>query len=143
MNQWVNNSPPRTHEDCEKRNKIPPFDTVPVPLPDGTKQRGGEPTKLPTDPRSREEKVNGVGGSAQNGQTKARVFGSDPFTEPMGNEGLDYAHSRSCLREGKSPGRIEKMTFAAKKAKILPSMILHHCHYFYIQPHSIGEKLKN
>ena len=188
MNQWVNNSPPRTHEDCEKRNKIPPFNTVPVPLLDGTKQRGGEPTKLPIDPRSREgkvngvggsapngqtkacvscpdppsasigdrgkknatapikvvpvslpdgtkqsgeptklptdprsrvKKINGVGGSARNGQTKARVLGSEPSPEPMGNERLDYACSRSCLSEEKSPGTHRKGDFWGQKSQNL------------------------
>eukprot|EP00945_MAST-04E_sp_MAST-4E-sp1_P003556 g3556.t1 len=75
--QRANNSPLRTHEDREKKNAIAPFNTGPAPLPDGTKQ-GGEPTKLLSDPRSREDTANGVGCLIQNGQTATSVPGSDP-----------------------------------------------------------------
>ena len=74
--QRTNNSPLRTHKDWGKKNSIAPFNTGPVPLPDGTKQHG-EPTKLPSDPRSREGTANGVGCLIWNGQTAASVSGSD------------------------------------------------------------------
>ena len=46
---------------------------------------------LSSDPWSLEEKVNGVGCSPQNGQTKARVSGSDPSSASIGDRGKKNA----------------------------------------------------
>ena len=48
-----------------------------------------------------------------------RVLGSDPLPAPMGNEGLDYACSRSCLKEEKSPGTQRKDDFCGQKSQNL------------------------
>ena len=138
MCQRANNSPLRTQEDWGKKNAIAPFNTGPVPLPDGTKQHG-EPTKLPSDPRSREDTANGVGCLIQNGQTAASVSGSDPSPESTGKEQPAHAGIGSRPREEKSPRTHEKDDFCGQKAKNSPSMILNHRRYLYIQAHSIEE----
>ena len=114
--QRANNSPLRTHEDWGKKNAIAPFNTGPVPLPDGTKQHG-EPTKLPSDPRSREDTANGVGCLIQNGQTAASVSGSDPSPESTWKEQPAHAGIGSRPREEKSPRTHEKDDFCGQKSQ--------------------------
>ena len=116
MRQRANNSPLRTQEDWGKKNAIAPFNTQPVPLLDGTKQHG-EPTKLPSDPRSRENTANGVGCLIQNGQTAASVSGSDPSPESTGKEQPAHAGIRSRPREEKSPRTHEKDDFCGQKSQ--------------------------
>ena len=114
--QRANNSPLRTHEDWGKKNAIAPFNTGPVPLPDGTKQHG-EPTKLPSDPRSREDTANGVGCLIQNGQTAASISGSDPSPESTWKEQPAHAGIGSRPREEKSPRTHEKDDFCGQKSQ--------------------------
>ena len=138
MCQRANNSPLRIHEDWGKKNAIAPFITGPVPLPDGTKQHG-EPTKLPTDPRSREDTANGVGCLIQNGQTAASVSGSGPSPSQLGKNSQLMPASDPVQEKKNLHGHTKRTTFAAKKAKNSPSMILNHRRYLYIQAHSIEE----
>ena len=116
MCQRANNSPLRTQEDWGKKNAIAPFNTQPVPLLDGTKQHG-EPTKLPRDPRSREDTENGVGCLVQNRQTAASVSGSDPSPESTGKEQPAHASIGSRPREEKSPQTHEKDDFCGQKSQ--------------------------
>ena len=130
MCQRANNSPLHTHEDWGNKNAIAPFYPGPVPLPDGTKQHG-EPIKLPSDPRSREDTANGVSCLIQNGQTAASVSGSDPSPESTGKEQPAHAGIRSPPREEKYPRTHEKDEFCGQKAKNSPSTILNHRRYLY------------
>jgi hypothetical protein len=129
MCQHANNSPLRTHEDWGKTNVIAPFNTGPVPLPDGTKQHG-EPTKLPTDPRSREDTANGVGCLIQNGQTAASVSGSGPSPSQLGKNSQLMPASDPVQEKTNLHGHMKRTTFAAKNSP---------CRYLYIQSHSIEE----
>ena len=136
--QRTSNSPLCTHEDWGKTNAIAPFNTGPVPLLDGTKQHG-EPTRLPSDPRSREDTANGVGCLIQNGQNAASVSRSDPSPESTGKEQPAHADIRSRPRKTNLHGHIKRTTFTAKKAKNSFAMILNHRRYLYIQAHSMEE----
>ena len=91
-----------------------PFNIGPVPLPDRTKQHG-EPTKIPSDPRSRDDTENGVGCLTQNGQTAASVSGSDPSPESTGKEPPAHAGIGSRPREEKSPRAHLKDDFCGQK----------------------------
>ena len=114
--QRTSNSPLCTHEDWGKTNAIAPFNTGPVPLLDGTKQHG-EPTRLPSDPRNREDMANGVGCLIQNGQNAASVSRSDPSPESTGKEQPAHADIRSRPREDKSPRTHEKDDFYGQKSQ--------------------------
>jgi hypothetical protein len=116
MGQRANNSPLRTQDYWRKKNAIAPFNTGPVPLLDGTKQHG-EPTQLPSDPRSREDTANGVGCLIQNGQTAASVSGSDPSPESTGKEQPAHAGIGSRPREEKSTRAHEKDDFCGQKSQ--------------------------
>lgn len=86
-----------------------------MPFPDGTKQHG-EPTKLPSGPRSLED-TDGVGCLIQKGQTAASVSGSDPSPESTGKEQPAHAGIGSRPGEEKSPQTHEKDDFWGQKSQ--------------------------
>ena len=103
-------------QEDRRKDAIAPFNPRPAPLLDGTKQHGN-PIKLPNDPRSSEDTVNGEVCLTQNRQTAAGVSWPDPSPELTRKERSAHAGSRSRPREEKSLRTQEMDYFCGQKSQ--------------------------